>query len=109
MAFSSWTLLKANEDYSLQNLTDGHLFITLVIYSNGSSQVSLEIKNPHANEGDVKDMGSVPRLGRCPQGGHGNILPYSCLEIPMDRGACRAIAQGSQRVGHDRSDLACSI
>ena len=47
----------------------------------------MEVKNPHANEGDVKDMGSVSRLGRCSGGGHGNTLPYSCLEIPMDRGA----------------------
>ena len=93
--------MKANEDCSLKNLTDGHLFITLVIYSNGSSQVALEVKNPHANERDVKDMGSVPRLVRCPGGGYGNILPYSCLEIPMNRGAWQAVAQGSQRVGHD--------
>ena len=71
--------------------------------------MALEVKNPHANEGDVKDMGSVSRLGRCSGGGHGNTLPYSCLEIPMDRGAWRATAQGLQRVGHDRSDLACSI
>ena len=96
MAFPSWTFLKANEDCSLQNLTDGHLFILLVIYSNGSSQVALEIKNPHANEGDVKDIGSVPRLGKCFGGGHGNTLPYSYLESPMDRGAWRATAQGLQ-------------
>ena len=36
--------------------------------------------------------------------GNGNPLPYSCLENPMDRGAWRAV--GSQRVGHDWSNLA---
>ena len=26
------------------------------------------------------DLGSIPRLGRSPGGGHGNPLQYSCLE-----------------------------
>ena len=31
-----------------------------------------------------------------------NLLQYSCLGNPMDRGAWRAIqSMGSQRVGHD--------
>ena len=30
----------------------------------------------------VGDLGSVPRLGRSPGGGHGNPLQYSCLENP---------------------------
>ena len=33
------------------------------------------------------DLGSVPRLGRFPGGGHGNPLQYFFLENPMDRGA----------------------
>ena len=28
-------------------------------------------------------------------------LQYSCLENPMDGGACRLQSRGSQRVGHD--------
>ena len=32
------------------------------------------------------DMGSVPRLGRSPGGGHGNPLQYSCQKNPVDRG-----------------------
>ena len=35
-----------------------------------------------------KDAGSIPGLGRSPEGGHGNPLLYSCLENPMDRGVC---------------------
>jgi len=45
----------------------------------------LVIKNLPANAGDVKNAGSVPRLGRSPGGGHGDLLQYSCLENPMDR------------------------
>ena len=44
-------------------------------------------KNPLASAGDVRDVGSIPGLGRSPGGGHGNPLQYSCLENPMDRGA----------------------
>ena len=39
--------------------------------------------------GDIGDSGSIPGLGRCPGGGHGNPLQCSCLETPMDRGAWR--------------------
>ena len=44
------------------------------------------VKNPPANAGDIRDMGSIPGLGRSPGGGNGNPLQYSCLENPMDRG-----------------------
>ena len=35
------------------------------------------VKNPPANAGDIRDMGSIPGLGRSPGGGHGNPLQYS--------------------------------
>ena len=54
---------------------------------NRASQVALVGKNPPASAGDIRDMGSVPGLGRSPGGGHGNPLQNSCLENPMDRGA----------------------
>ena len=31
---------------------------------------------------NVGDWGSIPGLGRSPEGGHGNLLQYSCLENP---------------------------
>ena len=31
---------------------------------------------------NVGDLSSIPGLGRSPGGGHGNPLPYSCLENP---------------------------
>ena len=40
------------------------------------------------------DLGSIPGLGRCPGGGHGNPLQYFCIENPMDGGAWQATAHG---------------
>ena len=45
------------------------------------------VKNPPANSGYLRDVGSIPGSGRSPGGGHGNPLQFSCLENPMDRGA----------------------
>ena len=53
-------------------------------------RVSQVVKNMLVNEGDIRDMGSIPGWGRSPGGGHGNPLQYFCLENPMDRGAWRA-------------------
>ena len=52
--------------------------------------MALVVKNPLANAGDTRDVGSIPGSRRFPGGGHGNPLQYSCLENPMDRGAWRA-------------------
>ena len=71
-------------------------------------QVVLVVKNLPVNAGDVRDVGSIAGSGRSPGGGHSNPLQYSCLENPMDKGACQAIYSiGSQRVRHDGSNLAC--
>ena len=47
------------------------------------------------------DPGLIPGSERSPVEGNGNPLQYPFLENPMDRGAWRATATGSQRVGHD--------
>ena len=52
--------------------------------------MALVIKNPPANAGDLRDVGSIPGLGRYHGGGHENPLQQSCLENPMDRGAWQA-------------------
>ena len=52
--------------------------------------MTLAVKNPPVNVGDVRELSSIPGLGRSPGGGHGNPLQYSSLENPMDRGAWRA-------------------
>ena len=51
------------------------------------------VKNLPVSAGNVRDVGLSPGSGRFPGGGHGNILHYSCLENPMNRGAWRAIVR----------------
>ena len=41
------------------------------------------IKNLPASAGDIRDVGSIPGLGRSPAVGNGNPLQYSCLENPL--------------------------
>ena len=52
------------------------------------------VKNPPANSGDARDVGSIPGLGKSPAGGHGNPLQYSCLENPIDRDGWWATVHG---------------
>ena len=51
---------------------------------------------------NVEDLGSIPGLGRSPEGGRGNPLQYSCLENPYGQ---RSLAGYSPR-GHKESDTA---
>ena len=46
------------------------------------------------SEGDARDTGLIPGLGRSPGGGHGHPPQYSCLENAMDRGAWQATVHG---------------
>ena len=47
------------------------------------------------------DLGSIPGPERSPGEGNGNPFQYSCLENPLDRGACQAQVHGDLRFGHD--------
>ena len=40
------------------------------------------------------DPGLIPGSGRLPGEGNDNLLQYSCLENPMDRGAWQAMVHG---------------
>ena len=71
-----------------------------------ASQVAPLVKNPPANAGDIRDLGSIPGLGGSPGRWHGNLLQYSCLENPLDRGAWQpAVHRAAKR--HAWSNLAC--
>ena len=59
-----------------------------------TSQVVLVVKNPSASADDIRDMGSVSGLGRSPGEGNGNLLQYSCLGNPMNRGTWQATVHG---------------
>ena len=56
--------------------------------------------------GDIRDVGSIPGLGRSPEEGNDNPLQYSCLENPMDRGAWRATVHGVTKSWTGPNDLA---
>ena len=56
--------------------------------------MALLVKNPSANVGDLREVGSIPESGGSPGGGHGNPLQYSCLENPMEREARQDTVHG---------------
>ena len=56
------------------------------MYVQGASQVVLGVRNPLANAGGMRDVGSILGLGRFLGRGHGNPLQYSCLENPHGQG-----------------------
>ena len=64
-------------------------------------------KESACKAGDLKEVGLIFGSGRSPGEGHGNLVQYSCLENPADRGAWQAAVHGVgprvQRVGHDQA------
>ena len=65
-----------------------------VYVSTWASQMALVGKNPPANAGDVRGVGSIPGLGRYPRGGNDNPFQHSYMEKPMCRGVCQATVIG---------------
>ena len=62
------------------------------------------VKNLPAKARAVRDMGSIPRSGRCRRGGHGN------LQNPTGRGAWRATGHTEvtqPRVVHSSRNKLC--
>ena len=66
--------------------------------------MALVVKNPSANVGDIRDVGSTPVSRRSPGGGHVNLLQYSCLENSMDRGdwqaTCHRVAKSQTQLSN---------
>ena len=58
------------------------------------------VKNLAANR-DTEDMGSIPGLGRSPEGGNVNPLQYSCLGNPMDREARSIEDRGTEERNYE--------
>ena len=59
-----------------------------------ASQVALLVKNLPTNAADIRDSGSMSRLGRSLGGGNGNPLQYSCLENLINRGLSMHASDG---------------
>ena len=72
--------------FPTQRLNLGLLYYRQILYYLGHWRRPSG-KEPTCNAGDVRDVGSIPRLGGFPGVGHGNPFQCSCLENPMDRGA----------------------
>ena len=73
-------------DTCIQTLPSSAIRINLMLVKvPWASQVVLDVKNLSANAGG---------WGRTHGGRNGNLLQYSCLEHPMDRGAWPAIDHG---------------
>ena len=75
--------------------------VNFVMYVLGTSQVVPVVNNPPANAGDLRDLGSIPGLGRSPGEGmaiHSSILAW---RIPWTKEPGGLQSMGLQRVGHD--------
>ena len=54
-------------------------------------------KNPPANARDIRDVGSIPGLGRSPGEGNGNPLQYFAWKIPWTEELGRLQSMGLQK------------
>ena len=52
------------------------------------------VKNLQANARAAGDVGLIPGSVRLPAGANGNLLQYSCLGNPLDRGDRQATVHG---------------
>ena len=69
------------------------------MYTSEKSLLSLYVGFPGSTAGKESavyagDLGLIPELGRSPGEGHDNLLQYSSLENPKDRGAWWAKVHG---------------
>ena len=86
----------------------GFLFHFFFHRFTGASQMALAVKNLPAIAGDIRDVGSVPVLGRSlAEGRHVNPIQYLAWKIPWTEDPSRQQSIESQGVRHNWSDLAC--
>ena len=62
------------------------------------------VKNPPADDGGARDVGSIPGSGRSLGVGNGNPLQHSLLENPMDGEAWRGTVHGVTKSQTQLSD-----
>ena len=96
--------LKPRKSELMLSRETGDFFLASYLGPVALIQAELEMQLPIDQRGfacSAGDAGLIPGWGRSPEGGNGSPLQCSCLENPMDRGACWLQSMGSQRVGHD--------
>ena len=75
-----------------------------------ASQMVLVVKNLPTNAEDIRDVGSIPGLGRSPGRGHDNPLLYSSLVNPQRiRGQRSLVGYSSQRRSQACLQHACTM
>ena len=84
-----------------------HDWVTEQEQQHRTSQVVLVVRNPPANEGNVRDLGSGSGLKRSTGGWHDYPFQYSCLENLMDSGAWRVIVHRVAKSWTRLKHLAC--
>ena len=71
--------------------------------------MALLVKNPPANVGDIRATGSISESGRSLEEEMATGFSSLAWRIPWTEKPGGLWSMGSQRVGHNRSDLANSI
>ena len=66
------------------------------------------VKNLPANAGDREEEGLIPGSGRSPGRENGNLLLFSCLDNPMDRGTQQATVHGVAESDMTTTKQACN-
>ena len=72
------------------------------------SKVALVVKNPSANAGDIRDLGSIPGSEDPLKEGLATNSSILAWRSPWTKEPGRLWSIGSQRVGHNSSNLAYS-
>ena len=78
--------------YTLCSALYTHTHIYTLTFT-GASQAA-PVKHPSARAGDIRDMGSIPGLGRSLREGNGYPFQDSCLENPMPEEPWQATVHG---------------
>ena len=82
----TWSIIWLNNEFWLK-IFFPEKFEGIILLSSGIHWASwwLSDKEFACQCKRLGDWGLIPGWGRCPGGGHGNPLQYSCLQNPMDR------------------------
>ena len=63
--------------------------------------MTLVVKNPPDDAGDIRDAGSIPGSGRSPGGGHGNHSSSLAWRIPWTKEPGGLQSMGSHKFRHN--------
>ena len=78
-----------------------HCSIQAVVESSPNGDISIRAHPMQASACKAGDPDLIPGSGRSPAEGNGNLLQYSCLENPINKGTLRATVHEVTGVRHD--------